>query len=79
MVEVRVLIDNFYDNETKNYHEVLRDDKKIALNGKLMFTGDIYEVSEERAKVLSNLKYVEIKEKEKKEKKAVVEDIKTEE
>ena len=60
MVEVQVLIDNFQDID--NYNKVIvvkRNGKEISLMNKLLQKGDIYKITKERYKYLSDKKIVE--------------------
>lgn len=66
MIEVEVLIDNFKDIENYNKKiKVKRRGKEIELENKLLQKGDIYFLTKERYKHLSELKIVAKVQKEK--------------
>lgn len=55
MIEVEILIDNFKDKE--NYSKkttIIRNGKEMEIQFKLLQKGDIYKITKERYKLLSN-------------------------
>lgn len=75
MVEVKVLIDCFKDNEIYQKETIIkRGGKEIKIRQKLLMKDDEYSISKERAKYLSKKGIVEIIEKSKPSKSNNVED-----
>ncbi len=54
MIKVELLIDNFKDKENFDKPiKVIRNNKEITVQGKLLFKGDIYEITKERYNYLA--------------------------
>lgn len=54
MIKVEVLIDNFKDLENFDKPiKVIRNEKEITIHRRLLFKGDVYEITKERYNLLS--------------------------